>query len=221
MSDIILALIGIAVLANLSYTIWSFFSLKRVTSLIKASKTENRFILDHVVHTRSSINVLYATGAIMVFVLGFFGFNIQKNVTAEIKREIAAASSVDLDTLASKVESISLMESLAKQHADNVSRTSRSVSVLFDNMRKTPQKLFVIKGLEISKLKSRYTYEELMPVDGTKIPRVSKAPVILWIAYDKEYSQIGGIVATATEKGIEAYFDGGSPYMLDLWIYIS
>jgi hypothetical protein len=216
MNDILIAIVGILVLTNFVYTIWSYLSLKKLTSDVKALKSQDRFILDNIVHSRSSLNVLYASIAIMAFVLGFFGFNIQRNVTMEVKREISDAARIDLDSLRLKAQSISLIESLAKKHADNIVKTREEIRAFSENIRRMPQKLYVIQHLAVTRDKHRFSFAELRPVDGSSLSQFKEPPAILWMAFDKENNQIGGIDVIATVQGIEAMAEN---YFLELWIY--
>ena len=151
----------------------------------------------------------------MVFVLGFFGFNIQKNVTAEVKREIADAARVDLDSLRIKAQNISLIESFARQHGDYILRTREESRLLIEGMRRMPQKLFVIQSLQVSDKKHQFAFAELQSVDGVKLPQFTKPPVIMWRAYREESDVMVGL--TTTIQGID--FGPGSAFLVDLWIY--
>lgn len=216
MNDILLALIGIAVLANFAYTLWSYYSLRRVTASLASPPSDVKLLIETIVHTRSSLNLLYASIAIMVFVLGFFGFNIQKNVTAEVKREIADAARVDLDSLRFKAQTISLIESLARQHGDYIQRTKEESRLLIEALRRTPQKLYVIQALSVTNERHRFSFSELQSVDGVKLSQFAKPPVILMRAYEGG-SDVMGVGLTTTTQGID--FSPGGACLVDLWIY--
>lgn len=219
MNELLFVLIGIIVLTNLVYTLWSFFSLKKMIGKVTPIATDDRFLLEHIVHSRSSLNLVYASIAIMAFVLGFFGFNIQKNITTEVKKEITEAARVDLDTLKSKSDNISLFESFARQSVSEINKFRDQARAIVDNIKRNPQKLFVIESLLISKQKNSYLFSELKPVDGTLLPQISQPPMILWLGYNPKSGEFYGTRVKATTKGIEvdAYDES---YLIDLWIYV-
>jgi hypothetical protein len=224
MNDILVALVAIVVIANLFYTVWSYRSLRRLLANVTTARSADRFLLDNIVHTRSSLNVLYASIAIMVFVLGYFGFNIQKNVTAEVRKDISEAASVDLDSLKLKAKSVSLLQTLASQNLADISKTKEQARVFFDALRQTPQRLFVVQAIPISKQKNRYLWSELKPVDGVRFPNFKIPPVVVWWAYDKEGTTLafgpgalGGL--SSTTQGIEVA-TVENPFSADLWVYV-
>ena len=223
MNDILIPIVAIAVIANFFYTIWSFRSLNRLVGNVTTTRSADRFLLDNIVHTRSSLNVLYASIAIMVFVLGYFGFNLQKNVTAEVKREFSEAASVDLDSLKLKAKSVSLVQALAAQMLADISKTKDQSRTFLDALKQTPQKLFVVQALPMTKQKSRYLWSEIKPVDGVRFPDFKTAPVVLWCGYDRGGaivgfgpSPLGGLACTA--QGIE-YTGDEAAFSVDLWVY--
>ena len=216
MNELLVALIGIAVLANLAYTIWSHFSLKKLCTGLETAKPEDKFILENIVHTRSSLNLLYASIAIMVFVLGYFGFNIQKNVREGVTKDITAAARVDLDTLRMKADSVSLIDPDARLQVTEISQIRRQIETVYESVRKFPQRLFVIHAIPISKQKYKYSYSELRQADGNRLPKFLRPPILMWRGYNASSEFAVGI--TATTEGIEvSTYD--EPFVVDLWVY--
>ncbi|MEW5804992.1 MAG: hypothetical protein AB1847_23140 [bacterium] len=220
MNDFLCISIGIIVLANFLYTLWSYFSLKKMTNKTTSFESNDHIILENIIHSRSSLNLVYASIAIIVFVLSFFGFNIQKNITAEVKREITEASKVDLEVLKSKSDSIIQIHSQATQSYSEISKYKDQARAIAENMKLSPQKLYVIEALPINKNKFSYLFSELQTVDKTMLPKFSQPPMLLWYAYDPDdRSSSYATTVEATAKGI-AVHNYGESYVIDLWIYV-
>ncbi|MBI3586384.1 MAG: hypothetical protein HY088_04565 [Ignavibacteriales bacterium] len=232
MTNLILAVIGIVVLTNFIYSIRSHLFLKRTIDQFDVRKIDDKFILENIVHLRTSQNVLYASIAIMTFVIAFLGMNLERNVTQEIRGEIMRASRVNLDTLKIKVDNILSLDSSSQQSYSEIQTIKGKISLIYDRIRHTPQKLYVVQGLQISKSKNKFLFSELKPIDGSSIPQFSQPPFINYHAYIADSSMVGDAkIGTdiftnikVTAQGIEALvgpsWPGDGHYLVDLWIYI-
>ena len=216
MSQFLIALIGVILAVNLAYTVWSYFSLKRLAGEAQLRKLEDRYLLEQIVHARTSFNLIYAMIGVVTFVIAFFGFNLESNVTDEVTREISRAAQVDLEGLRNKADSISQMQISARQDAMQVAKTKSQIGALYENMRRSPQKLFVIQSLPVNVEGQKYRFSDLKPVDGTILPKFSQPPVLFWQAYDNELSIGTGINATTEGLTINP---AKVPCFIDIWIY--
>jgi hypothetical protein len=218
MNEFLLGLIIVVIIANLAYTIWSYFSLKKLSNRNQVVTLEDKFLLEHIVHTRSSLNVIYTSIVTVSFLLAFFGFNLKDKLTQEVTKEISASAKVDLDMLRTKANEISILDSLSTSKSADIVRIAEKARLTLDGITKNMQRLYVIQGLPlpVNPQKHFYKYSELRPVDGSIIQAFSKPPVIFCRGYDNE-AEIPMRVK-ATTDGIEV---GQTviPFNVDLFIY--
>ena len=214
MNSLLIVLVGIVVIANFIFTIWSYLSLKKLTSSADSKKPADNFLIEQVVHTRSSLNVLYASIAIMTFVLAFFGFNVPKNVTEQVTKDVAQAAKVDLEALKIKSDHIGILDSLGSAALADLTKFRDLAQGYSESIKRLPQKLFVVHDLQVTK-STYFLYSDLKPVDGSTLPKFLEPPVVLWNAHSGDMS-IGTDVKPDI-KGINiSPVDACS---IDLWIY--
>jgi hypothetical protein len=222
MNSFLIIVIGIIVLTNLIYTIWSFFSLKKLIDKSDKTKPEDNFLMENIIHSRTSINLIYASMTIVVFVLGFLGFNLQKNVASDVIRDITKSAQVDLDTLRMKSTDISNYYDDSKENANKINEIKNQVLPLLNKIKETPQKLFVVYGVPINKGNNRIYFSKLKTVDELNIPEMKQPPIILYQVCSTDNSTDAGfgIVAATTNQYYECKNILDEPALLNLWIYV-
>jgi len=218
MNEFLSILIGVVVIANLAFTIWSFFSLRRHIKLSRSAKLKDDFLLEHIVYTRSSINLVYASIAIVSFVLAFLGFNLKDKVSQDVTKEISASARVDLNILKDKVSEIATLDSsavLKYKELNLIADKSRSV---LNELNRYPQKVYVVQGLKVSPQKHYFDYSELQTVDGDKLPKFSRRPATLKSEAYSDQGPQGERVTTDTKDGVDFGVDQGT-FEIDLFIF--
>lgn len=221
MNDLLMIMILIVVLSNFIYSIYSYFSLKKISAQHQTSRIDEKFMLENIIHLRTSINILYTGVAIMTFVLAFLGFNLQKNVSQEVKGEITRAARVDLESLTMKADNIALLESFAQQNILDMDKTKEQVRVLYDKLKNAPQKIYVVEGINVPVGKKRYLFSEFRTIEGAMIPHFDKPPFV-FMRYYRDGVEIQGYF-NVTTQGIELEMDdnmkAGKTRTMNLWIY--
>jgi hypothetical protein len=220
MDQVLIGLVGVIVLTNAAYTVWSYFSLRSFLSDKRVQKMEDKYVIEQIIHIRSSLNVIYAGTAIVTFILAFFGFNLQNNITKEVTREISTAAKVDLNVLKMKADSISVLDSLSRQSNTEIRRYREVARLMSESMKQTTQRLFVIEALPISGRKNRYDYSELRPVDGSIIPKLSRPPVVIVKVYDKDNRMGYGADTEVGPDNIKIEIGSPEQVYADIWIYV-
>jgi hypothetical protein len=218
MNEFLSILIGIVVIANLAFTIWSYISLRRIVKSSQDNKIKDTVLLEHIVHTRSSINLIYASIATITFVLAFLGFNLKDKIAQEVTKEISASARVDLDLLKSKSNEISMLDSIAVSKSKELNLLSDKARTIIVELSKKPQQIYVIQRLQVSPQKHYYTFSELRTINNEIIPAFSQPPVIISSGC---YIDDGGIAWTnisVTKEGID-FLETTTNYKIDLCIY--
>lgn len=206
----------VAALINLAYSIRSHFALKKLTTTFKSAKIDDQFLLEQIVHTRTSINVLYGLLPIVGFLIVYFGLDLQSSVTKAVTDKIEAASQIDLAVAKQKTEAIVAKDSVARHHLTSISRSASTAMELLERVQRAPQRLYVLKGLKVTNNKFVFPYAELRTVDGRSLPQDASTPVLMYFAYNDRHDELGGLYIKATSVGIEGPPDD---YYLDLWLY--
>ena len=216
MIEFLITTIGVILIANLAYTIWSFVALKRLTKQDSKVKLEDKYLVEHIIYTRSSLNLIYASIAIITFILAFLGYNLKDKITQEVTKEISAAAKVDLEELRTKANNIARLDSLATLKSIDLAKTSDRIRSILDEIKRNPQQLYVVQQLTVSVQQHKFKFSELKTINGVALPTFAKPPVMFWRAYDKE-SQLGIDINTTTD-GIE-FSPVSQTFYVDLWIY--
>jgi hypothetical protein len=218
MNEFLSVLIGIVVIANIFFTIWSYYSLRRILKRIQKNEINNETMLEHIVHTRSSLNLIYASMATITFVLAFLGFNLKDKISQEVTKEISASAKVDLELLKIKSGEILLLDSLAIGKSKELNSINDRARSILNEINKVPTKAYVIQGVQLSTTKHFYRYSELETIDGEKLPTFFQRPAVFNSLLHINDGSCGTIIATATNEGIE-FGDIALPSKIDLCIY--
>jgi len=218
MNEFLFALIGIVVIANLAFTIWSYISLRRLIKLSQNGKSKDIILLDHIVHMRSSINLIYASIATITFVLAFLGFNLKDKVTQDVTKEISAAARVDLDALAGKANNIAILDSVAKSRSKEYNSIIDKARSNLNELNNNPQSIYVIQDLLVTKQKHYFKFSELQTINGNKLPKFSQEPVIISSLIRFKDAVGSPLIVRASTEGFDAG-DTGESFNVDLCIY--
>ncbi len=209
MESPIAIIIGIIVFANLVYSIYSAWTLRRISRIMPSWTSADQVAREQLIHSRTSINTIYAWVALITFVLVFLGWNLQRNITDAAVGALNETLQVNVDDIRNKAASIYALDSLSRIHAGSLRRidttnvkraaetimrlasTSTAASAEIDRMRDFAQKylermqkiskqLYVVHSLPISKKKNKYAWDELKPVDGSILPsQFDKPPMVI------------------------------------------
>jgi hypothetical protein len=87
MSQFLTAVFMVFVIGNFAFALWSYFSLRKLFKLKDAAKLEDKILLDHLVHTRSSLNLIYTSIATAAVLITFYGLNLKDKVSEELRAE--------------------------------------------------------------------------------------------------------------------------------------
>jgi len=219
MNEFLLIIIGIVLIANCAFTIWSFYSLRKILKESNYPSAKNDLNVDHVVYARSSLNLIYASIAIITFVLTFLGFNLKDKITQDVTKEISASARIDLEILNSKANEIVTLDSIAELKNREIGLLAERARFLVSEISKNPQTIFVIRSLRVTKEKHHFSFSELKTIDNTSLPTFSKRPFVLnSVAYydNGNYAQK---TPKATNDDIE-FGQDSEPYNLDLVIFL-
>lgn len=213
MTEIGVIVIGIITISNLVYTIWSFFSLRKLAKDY-TTNSENKFLIDHIVHTRSSLNLVYASITIITFVLAFIGYKAVKDITETAKTELLAENKIPIEQLRKNAgEANQLCDSLQTMYS-RCNHFSGLIKTAYESINKNPQKLYVVETLDTKK--QNYKYSELKPVGGWMIPKLNQVPVVFWQPVGT-YDQIplsATLSATKDNITLDVPTFGGQPVKL-------
>jgi hypothetical protein len=219
MSEFLSILIGIVVIANFVFTIWSYISLRRIVNWSRDSNINDNILLNHIVHTRSSINLIYASIATITFVLAFLGFNLKDKVTQEVTKEISASARIDLGLLKTKTNEIELIiDSVANIKGKELNLIDDKARSLFNEFRRIQQNVYVIQELQVSPNKHYFKFSELQTINNEKLPYFSQQPAVFNSVAYMDYGIIGSVRINVTKEGID-FLETSSRYKVDLCIY--
>ena len=218
MFEFLSLLIGIVVIGNFIFTIWSYFSLRRLVKWNSINKSKDDALLNHIIHTRSSINLIYASIATITFVLTFLGFNLKDKIAQELTKEISASSRVDLDLLKAKVNDINFLDSTAVIKSRELNQLIDKARLKFNELSNTPQKVYVVQGIQVSQKKHFYSFSELVSINNEKLPIFLKLPAITYSFASYADGAISNIRPMLTKDGLE-FGETQEPYKIDLCFY--
>jgi hypothetical protein len=218
MNEFLFILIGIVVIANLVYTIWSYISLRRIVKGSQDGKIKDNVLLEHIIHTRSSMNLIYASIAIITFVLTFLGFNLKDRIAQEVTKEISASAKVDLDLLRTKANEITMLDSVAVIKAKELNLINDKARVILNELGKSPQQFYVIQDLQLSSKKHFYAFSELQTINNEKLPIFSQPPALIYSWAKQSDGSITSFTPSATKDGIEFGQTDGL-WKIDIVIY--
>jgi len=218
MNEFLIILIGIIVIANLAFTIWSYISLKKIVKGSQDSKIKDPVFLEHVIHTRSSINLIYTSIATITFVLAFLGFNLKDKITQEVTKEISASAKVDLDLLKLKTNEITMLDSVAVFKGRELNLINDKAHLILNELDKSPKQFYVIQALQLSSKKHFYAFTELRTINNEKLPTFSQPPALIYSLARQNDGSLTNLIPTATKEGIE-FGQGNDLWKIDIVIY--
>jgi len=123
---------------------------------------------------------------------------------------------MDLQALKNRYSAAASIEADVRKSFLSTTQISKQIENMYQGIRESPQKLFVVESLYVAQPATRKMFAELHAVDGFKIPKLRKPPVIIASAY-RDGIGIGLEVKRTSEyvelSPIEAAY-------VDLWIYV-
>lgn len=245
-------IIGIIVFANLIYTIYSSWNLRRISQITPSWTSADQVAREQLVHNRTSINTIYAWVALITFALVFLGWNLQRNITDAAIKALNETLQVNVDDIRTKASNVYALDSLTRIHANAirridttiVKRSAERVAQLaastavaaaeingtrdlaqkyLERMQRLSKQLYVVHSLPISKKKSKYSWEELKPVDGAILPQqFDKPPMVIATPFfpPSAEASFSAIVTRITTTDLEILSWDEEPYFYDVWIYV-
>lgn len=217
MTTLILIVAGIIFIVYSFFTAWSHHSLKQSVEALQKDKPVDKMFIEHISYTRSSLNVIYASIAIITFVLAFLGVNAEADIAEKVKTEILSGKEINLDSLKLNAEEAGKAFSAITGYLAQTKESYQKVKNLADKSKAFEQHLFVVQGIPISKEKAKYSFSELKTVTGENLPTFTKPPLVLCNTYAKTFRSLEVVVITSKEGFKCSTYD--EPFQLDLWIY--
>lgn len=232
MLSTITIVLGIMVIAMVAHIWQSNRSLRRLLTADLTKKLDDKFVLEHIVHTRTSLNVLYASITIITFVLTFLGVKAVKDITDRATQSATEAVVGDLQVMVeqwkksidveqwkrNQEEAAGLLDDLRERYSAT-RHVIGTIDSFIDTVGTRFHKLYVISNIPISKNKQKYLFSELKTVDGLSVPTFKGAPSAKWFAHLP-----GGFTSEVstgikiTSSSIE-FFPAFAPASVELWLY--
>ena len=216
-------LIVALLLTDVILSLFAFFSNRKiVNTLVSTGKLEEKFALENILNLRASLRLISAVGIILSSLLAFLGYNalqsIERNVSDAVKKRIDETSNIEL--LSQIVDSIKSLGLTSQEKATQINLVASDIKVLYEKIKQSPQKLFVVEGLKVSSTKRRYSFSELTKVDGLKLPKFSKPPMIFVSrAYDPKDNTITWVTPSVTRDSLDLEPPEGVELIVDVWIH--
>jgi hypothetical protein len=147
----LLIVVVVVFLAELIIAFWLFRSTRSmVQSHLNNAKLEDRFILENIVHVRSSLRLISSVGVLLITFLAFTGNNavqnIERNVSESVTKEIKELSEVDLKRAKAASEQIQNIAGEIKTQAKDIKATSEQVNRI--NVESLKAKAAIIDRIE-------------------------------------------------------------------------
>jgi hypothetical protein len=89
---LLIIVVGVLVITNTMYIWRSNQSIRKLIILHEKNKINDQFILGHIVHTHTSLNVVYTSIAIVTFIFAFLGVNAYTHLEREMHTSLQEKS---------------------------------------------------------------------------------------------------------------------------------
>ncbi|NJX14085.1 hypothetical protein [Tamlana crocina] len=233
--SIMLIIILVLIISDVFF-LWKIF--KNIGKRKKGLPDERYFELKY------NINLLKAVSAILIFLVGFLGFNSYNNITENIDKDFSEKlekQNARIDILTTKLRNYeSLVDSLEVKEGESVKNLgeinqqfveiNNKIKQIQEDLKYTT-KVYVVRDLKFypslrvgsRKESQTYWFKEMSTIYGERLPKFKSKPLItlegksinLDIAVlTKDYIKIG--------SGLEHGYDEDEPdpefYYFDMWI---
>ncbi|TAK53877.1 MAG: hypothetical protein EPO24_13820 [Bacteroidetes bacterium] len=215
-------LIVVLLVVDIILAILYFYSNNKLKkTLLNDVRLKDDFIVENIVNTRASIRLITSVGVILTSLLAFLGYNaaqnIETNVREAVTKRIEEASKIDLDSLRDKAIRVNLIENDAQKSKNEINAIAFGARNTYEKIKQSPQKLFVISNLKVTKSKHKFFFEDLTANDGVKLHKFSITPAI-WSGFSD--GAMGLTVEIIKSDYIKFYEpDSDEGYEVNLWIY--
>lgn len=192
-------LISLSFLIILIFSLWNIIELRSIKKRLAESKFkfEDSYYFD----LNAKIKSIVAIGSIIIFIIGFLGWNSFDNINSDIKNRIISTDSLSIaiNNVSNEVENISsFIETFNEVEKKDLKRTvsntkneikslSNEIEDLSNQINTIPRNLELIKDLSISmkrygpitKESKRFYFNEMTTYKGNKLPLFKEIPTIL------------------------------------------
>lgn len=211
--EILLVVLLIVSLAILAFNIVSYRGMRKLlTGQMHRPALEQKFVVQSIVDLKAGQTIIYSLLPVVLTLLGFLGYkaidDVSLKVTKQVTDEIRAVS--NFDSLKAQTERLDQLVLSTKEKSHQVSFQADEIRRIFDGIRRSPQKLFVVESLFVKKGKTRKNFAELDYVGGLTIAKLNEKPVLM--------CQGNGIECIATKDYVE--IETLEDTYVNLWIYV-
>jgi len=219
--ETLLVVLVVVLLMFVAFDVVTYFSTRKMFRDSWASnRLDEKFIIENIIYARAGLRGVYTGIVIVTTVLALMGIkevgDIKSAVTKEVTGEIEEANKVPLDSLKWKAANVSSVETEAKSRLKDLKIISDEVRSIYDRVKQSPQKLFVVESLSVKGGTTRLSFADLSPIGGVRIPKLSDPPVILGSGY-RESVRLGMDTKQTRDYVDISIVESG---YVNLWIYI-
>ena len=220
MTDIVTVVVIVLAL-TIGWYVWR--SDKKLKELLKADlsqRLDDKYVLEHIIHTRSSLNGIYAAIAMITTVLAFMGYkavnDITNNASQAATAQILRDTQINVEQWKKNVVEVNgLLDDLRNRYSAT-RHVIGTVDSFIDTLDKRFQKLYVVPNIAVSQTKHKYFFSELKTTEGLMLPNFKEVPSVRYLARDKDGYVIpeSGFAVTASSIDFPAV-----QLVVDLWLY--
>ena len=172
---LVLAFASAALIIIGFYFHWTKKSLENLIESAKQSKSMEKSTLEEIVHTRTSLNLIYALITVFVAVASFLGWNLKDDIKNRAVEEIIKESQIPLEAATTTLQAATanteeverVLQRAAIMHNQIKSLTDSSATLVrrmlshYSKMRQSPQKLYVVEQYPLKAGENRIKYSEI------------------------------------------------------------
>ncbi len=199
--QILIIIVFIIGIADFIFNISSFISTKRLVSS-KIEGMDQKFIFENIIHTRSSLRLVFSLLVIIASVLSALGIkaldDIRQNVAEDVKKNLI----VSIDSLSMKLQTIDSLYKRAKEVDGNLIQ-------YFEH-----NKLFIIRDLVCENEGQKFIFKDMSEINGL----VFNSPPSVLIQSQKNVLTIKEITKDYIIVGYPVGTDSHSRTYFDFWI---
>jgi len=140
-----------------------------------------------------NINLLKAVSAILIFLIGFLGFNSYNNISENLSKGFTdkfKKQNKRIDSLTTKlfsyerfVDSLKVEESETVENLDGINRKFRSINNKLEANKKALKyttKVYVVENLKVyfDREVQAFWFKDMTTINGEKLPKFNKKPMV-------------------------------------------
>ncbi len=216
--ETILIVLVVTLLLFLIFDIYKHISTKKMfEDKWGPKRLDDKFVLENIIFTRSSLRGLYGGLVIITSVLALLGIrainDIKTNVGNDIKTKIDSTYNINLDSLAAKAEEVNRINA---QVRNDYASSAKYLSLIRDASRQVS--FFVVRGIPVKANDFQsVAFKNLKTEDGHSLPVFQTSPNIMILEHN------GGVSLTKVTKDSIHFSNFSSwsdaPISFDLWVY--